>query len=188
MASTDDWTGRCLSYVRTAFDVAGKYATATEGWQGAAYKHANDRNPPRAVPLWFHSSVTSAGHVAISLGDGQLWTDGWPTNTKKNGQTSIAGLEQSWKATYLGWSEDINGVRIYTPGLVVPPITPPPVTVPIDLLGEEMLLIRNNDNGSVLLLTGFGVRAVVTPADYAALQQVGIKAVGVSAAQFNALS
>lgn len=102
----------CLVYVREVFGVYAKYATALEAWQNAQYKHAGQQPPSAAVPIWFSLS-NPAGHVAV-------WNNGKVYSTTAKGDKtfpSIQGLMDyiGEGIKYLGWSEDINGVRVVEP-------------------------------------------------------------------------
>lgn len=110
--------GLCLAWVRQCFLYKGKVVPAVHPTAIAAYratkKKHTGRKPPYGVPVWFGPSPwVSAGHVAFSLGDGTVLTTNSSTN--KIHRVSINLIEKQWKQEYLGWSEDINGVRIYVP-------------------------------------------------------------------------
>lgn len=124
--------GYCLNYVANvltnglmlgAFGV--KYAPyALHAWTNARWKHT-DRRPPAGVPVYFdHGRTNTYGHICISLGNGRIRTTGWGRATDI-GETTITELEARWGQKYLGWSEDLYGVRI--PGF---PLPPPRVLVP----------------------------------------------------------
>ena len=113
-----DWLGSCLWYVRTAFGCAWSGSSALEGWGLAKYKHA-DRNIPTGVyvPIWFNHYGTYGGvyknwgHVAIYK-DGKIWSSPLTHKPTADVFTSIATVESKFKATYIGWSEDLNNVRV----------------------------------------------------------------------------
>jgi peptidoglycan hydrolase-like protein with peptidoglycan-binding domain len=105
---TKGWGGLCLKFVRTAFDVPSKYATAHEGWTAAQHKHStsNPGSIPAGVPVWF-----SPNHVAVSAGGGNILT----TDSSAPGphEASITHWLSISGETLLGWTEDINGVRVH---------------------------------------------------------------------------
>lgn len=104
--------GQCLKWVRLCFGVGAKYSTALKAWQNAAHKHT-DPNPPANVPVFFAPSRNGYGHVAYSLGNRRVRTTNSGTGTIYN--TTIDNIVKSWGQAYLGWTEDLNGVRVYTP-------------------------------------------------------------------------
>jgi hypothetical protein len=117
-----DWYGWCLATVQSAFNTGWAGPNAWDAWNNRlAYKHA-DRNIPSGVfvPIWF-SGYSGLGHVAIYK-DGQIWTS--PFTHIPNfytGYKSIDALARGYGITYVGWSEDIGGVRV---------VQPQPVNIP----------------------------------------------------------
>jgi hypothetical protein len=112
---TKGYVGLCLVFVRTCFGIAAKYPTATAGWNNAAKKHptSSTANIPAGVPIWFRVPGLSAGHVALYLGGGKC-----RMNVSHKGTVETVTVD--WylkfsKGTLLGWTEDINGVTVYTP-------------------------------------------------------------------------
>lgn len=99
--------GLCLVYVRNIFSAPPKYVTAALGWANAKYKHTG--NPPTdvSVPVWFKWGTS--GHVAVNVpGKGVYST------TAKGDQvfSSVQALAKYIGGTYLGFSEDVDGVRV----------------------------------------------------------------------------
>jgi opacity protein-like surface antigen len=99
--------GECLVYVREVFRVSAKYATATAAWENAQYKHSGTP-PANAVPIWF--SWEADGHVAV-------WDNGTIYSTTAQGDKTFASIQALMDyigggIAYLGWSEDINNVRV----------------------------------------------------------------------------
>lgn len=107
-----DWTpGYCLRFARSCAGVRALYLTATEGWRGAQHRHLVG-TPPRGSFVWWSGGGKGYGHVAVSDGRGYVWS----TDIVRMGmidRVSLAYLAARWgNLTYLGWSEDINGVRV----------------------------------------------------------------------------
>jgi hypothetical protein len=105
-------SGMCLKFVRTCYNVPPKYASAAIAWSKTKYRHTS--TPPKGVPVWWTGGSRGFGHVAISDGGGYVIS----TDTGgrgRVGRTSIKHITRSWRQTYRGWSEDINGVRVYVP-------------------------------------------------------------------------
>lgn len=127
-------SGYCLVYARSVFGVGSKWATAALAWANASYKHTG--NPPNdaSVPVWF--KYGKDGHVAVSVpGKGVYSTTAQGVKVFK----TVAECASYVKATYLGWSEDINGVRVVQP--VATPSQPvsklPPVGSSIQLIAPQ---------------------------------------------------
>lgn len=107
------WSGMCLSFVRTAYNLPGVYASATDAWNGAQYKHrTNDwHDIPIGAPV-FGEGSNPDGHVALNDGDGYMVT----TNTATG--YPVRQSYATWKGygyTPLGWTEDLNGYYVCKP-------------------------------------------------------------------------
>ena len=106
-------TGMCQKFVRDqCWRVPSLYGSAIDAWNGARYKHPGDRTPPKGAPCYYRGG--QYGHAVIHCHDGIRSTD-----CKSGGNVSDADLswpEDAWGYDYLGWTEDINGVRVVTPG------------------------------------------------------------------------
>jgi hypothetical protein len=112
---TRDWTGICLIFVRTCFNVGPANLDAAAGYKNAQFKHGTAGTPPLGVPLWWTGG--DHGHVAISTGDGSCFS----SDIKRPGKVDkvpISLIARQWGKVYKGWSEDVNGVRIFRPTAV----------------------------------------------------------------------
>jgi hypothetical protein len=113
MAQLTGYNGLCLQFVRTAFGIPAKYPSAIAAWNGAAHKHKTTSTSgiPVGVPIFF--SGGKYGHVAIYAGNGLMRT----TNSSVGHPVtqSVAQWTRAGYYTLLGWTEDLNGVRVYTP-------------------------------------------------------------------------
>lgn len=129
--------GQCLNFVSNVLTngrMLGYYGVtnapyAYHAWLNAKYKHT-DRKPPAGVPVYFSRGANGYGHIAVSTGGGRIRSTDWPTSGPAGsvtpvGECTIEELERKWGRMYLGWSEDLYGVRI--PGF---PLLPPRVLVP----------------------------------------------------------
>lgn len=113
---SQDWYRLCKMFVRLCFAVPSDGTPdAGKAWDNAKHRHF-ERDPmkiPEAVPVfWELPSV--ADHVTISTGNGQCLTNDF----RRRGKIDVAGIDEitrGWGATLLGWTEDIDGVRIWTP-------------------------------------------------------------------------
>lgn len=111
-----DWTDSCLMFVRTMYGVAAKWPDAATAWRSAVHKHptTDPHAIPRGVPVWWTGGSHGYGHVAVAVGNGQMWT----TDLIRPGKVDLAPISQvhtKWGLQLVGWTEDINGVRIYEP-------------------------------------------------------------------------
>jgi hypothetical protein len=106
--------GYCLQWTRNCFDVDPLYHDASDAWYGARHKHPTERgaNCPRGVPVWWTGGSQGFGHVALSVGGGYCIS----TDAGGRGicaKVRIDDLTRRWGLNFRGWSEDINGVRVY---------------------------------------------------------------------------
>lgn len=127
-------SGLCLQFVRTCFDVGSYYASAIDAWNGSATKHPGDRNPPPAVPLFF-STPSQYDHVTFCCSASEIVTT-FNDQIRRYTGNAISGIERDFNATYLGWTEDINRVTVWTP---TPPEEDMPTTQEItDAVGDRV--------------------------------------------------
>ena len=109
--------GWCLMYVRQTFGLAGLYPTATAGWNAATRKHRDRNFPPGTwVPVWFHLKNVPAGHVALLAPNGNVYSTSDDSNIP-HCHPDLDDLINYYNRygqpiTYLGWSEDIEGVAV----------------------------------------------------------------------------
>jgi len=142
-----DWYGMCLATVETAFGSPRLYANAWEAYNDTTARH-EDQNFPVGVyfPIWF-SGYSDMGHVAIcyvnSDGSMGIWTSPY-THVPYffTGYNNINALASGYGVTYVGWSEDIAGLRVIvwtddTPPAPVPVPTPDQTPPPADPLPVE---------------------------------------------------
>lgn len=104
--------GYCLKYVRTAHGIPAVYPSAISAWNNATGRHHDDPTPPRGVPVFWAGG--RYGHVAMSCGDGYVWSTDVRTLGRVD-KVSIPALTAAWRMDYLGWAEVYNRVRVYTP-------------------------------------------------------------------------
>lgn len=104
--------GYCLKYVRAeAWRVGSLYASAIDAWHGAVKRHPGDRSPPLGAPMFY--SGGQYGHVVINAEEEQppIRSTDNPTSGRV-GETDIDWPVRNWGQTYLGWTEDLNGVDL----------------------------------------------------------------------------
>jgi hypothetical protein len=102
----------CLLFVRTRYGVPKRAHTALRAWSAARHKHRHDHYPPAGVPVFWSGGSHRGGHVAISLGHGMIVSTDMP-RTGHVGRIRLSTIARRWHLRYLGWTEDLNGVRIY---------------------------------------------------------------------------
>lgn len=110
-SASRDWQGWCLKFVRIMLGVAASYNSAIDAWSGAKKKHPSG-TPPKGVPVFW--AIGKFGHVALSDGNGWCYS----TDIRRRGKVDrvpISEIHARWGATYLGWTEDLNGVTVYNP-------------------------------------------------------------------------
>lgn len=118
--------GMCQKYVRgPCWEVPSLYGSAIEAWNGAKHKHPGDRNPPKGAPTYYRGG--QYGHAVLSVGGGRIRSTDCTTSTYVN-DAALSWPETAWGYTYLGWTEDINGVMC--PGLTEPEPEPEGDDVP----------------------------------------------------------
>lgn len=123
-------SGDCLIYVREIFEIAAKYANAAVAWAETSFKHPGEQPPTDvAVPIWFSYEGPTEGHVACSVPGKGIYS------VHKGGDVvvgTIAELEAAIPGTsYLGWSEDLDGVRVCEPSAApVPPSSGQTINLP----------------------------------------------------------
>jgi len=109
--------GWCLQYVREAFGLPARYASATEAWEKSTSQH-RDRNFPPGVwhPVWYGLVNEPLGHVILRAPDGSVYSTSDLTNTPHH-HPDLADLEAFYAyygmtLTYRGWTEDVAGYPV----------------------------------------------------------------------------
>lgn len=119
--------GTCLRQVRTCYAVAAQYPSAAEAWTNAKLKHRTTdiQTIPRGAPVFWTGGSQGFGHIAIASGKDYCWS----TDILRNGyfdHVPIATIRNKWGMTLVGWTEDLNSVRVWSP----PAAQPKPPTEP----------------------------------------------------------
>lgn len=106
--------GWCEQYVRTAFGQPAKYATATKAWEGQEDKHTDRKQPGVAVPVYWSLTDNAAGHDAIWLPDGSVWSASHPTATRPMKFASLEAIEKYYggKLKWRGWGTYVSHKRV----------------------------------------------------------------------------
>lgn len=111
---TSGYSGMCLKFVRLSLGAPSAALTALAAWNAARFKHTGDRTPPAGVPVFFTAGSNGAGHVALSIGGGKVRSTDWPHRGQIS-ETTIGAIENAWRRRLLGWTEDLNGARVWAP-------------------------------------------------------------------------
>jgi hypothetical protein len=123
--------GWCLQYVRQAFGLPARYASATEAWEKSTSQH-KDRNFPVGIwiPVWYGLADEPLGHVVLRAPDGSVYSTSDLSNVPHH-HADLADLEAYYAyygmtLTYRGWTEDvasypvINSMSIALEGSITP--------------------------------------------------------------------
>jgi cell wall-associated NlpC family hydrolase len=108
--------GDCLGTVRGWWRIPAGAPSAIAAWRAvpAAERHSF-YTPPAGVPVFWSGGAEGYGHVGLSLGNGYVRE----TDVGGEGQvhtTLISEIHtEDSKLVYLGWTESLNGVKVYTP-------------------------------------------------------------------------
>ena len=122
------WHNLCLMFVRSCYGVAAREPNAKRAWETARKQHKTtdaDSIPAGAPVFW--KTRTANWHIALSVGDGYCYSSD-VGGRGKIGKIGIGALSRAWGATLLGWSEDLNGVTVYTKP-AKPKVPPYPVGI-----------------------------------------------------------
>lgn len=105
--------GLCLKYTRQAHNAPPKYGYARLAWQKAKKRHKTSswKQIPAGVPIFMDKPGSKYGHVALYAGGGKMYTTRASTNRT---HLDPVDLWISWGWRLLGWTEDLNGVVVYT--------------------------------------------------------------------------
>lgn len=121
-----DLAGRCLPYAQTFFGAPIMHDYARQAWDATEYKHHDRDFPDVPCLLWFdhwgtyysHSKgvweYVNAGHVTpLVPGEGIYSSPTWGHGYAL--YQTIAAVEAAYNCRYIGWSEDLNGLRVIQP-------------------------------------------------------------------------
>ena len=116
--------GLCLQHARSIYSIDRLYDPAWQAWQKVKYRHEDRNFPDASVPVWFdwwgdlHKGAgrQQYGHVAVRDKSGIIWS----SPLSGTGRAWFKSVDDLVKAfgngmKYVGWSEDINNVRVVQP-------------------------------------------------------------------------
>jgi hypothetical protein len=103
--------GMCLKYVRTWLEIPALHIDAIGAWNGADHRHPGDRSPLGGAPCFWRGGSSGHGHIELTFGSEKARGTDMPSTGQVTTQ-DIEWVERNWHMTYLGWTEDLNGVWI----------------------------------------------------------------------------
>lgn len=115
--------GFCKREVRECYRITvSRSASAAQAWQQARIRHpeTDPGSIPRGVPVFWTGGSEGFGHVAITTGEGGMWS----TDIARSGFFDRAGIRlvaRKWGLRLAGWTEDLDGVRVWRDGQAVGP-------------------------------------------------------------------
>lgn len=109
-----EWPGVCLIFVRSCFGIDACYRSAADAWGAAKFKHreTDGEKVPRGVPYFWTGGSQGYGHIVLSAGGGMCWSNDI-TGAGKISLAPINAITKKWGQTPQGWTEDLNGVRVW---------------------------------------------------------------------------
>lgn len=153
--SVTDGAGWCLRFTQSVWGAPARYNSAWDAWNATEYKHYNREMPTESVIVWFSHygsygtppSYANWGHVVSYIsGRGFLSSPG--SGVGQKWLATIEEVERVFNAKFVGWTEDINGLRVAK------------ISAPQKLTeGNEMYLIKDA-NGSHFLVKPTGIDIV----------------------------
>lgn len=111
-----DWFEWCLAYVQSAYNSGWAGDTAWDAWSNhLTFKH-QDRNIPAGVyvPIWF-SGYGGDGHAAIYK-DNVIYSSPLSHKAMRDVILTIEDMERKYGVTFVGWSEDLGGIKVIEEG------------------------------------------------------------------------
>ena len=116
----EDQAGFSLRHVQSCFSASPRHAYAWDAWEATEYKHPMEELPNAYVPVWFSSVVYAYTLGTFNQGHVLLWDPitqsliGTPMSGYGQRSYTIDMVEKhsGGKTKYVGWSEDLNGLRI----------------------------------------------------------------------------
>lgn len=148
--------GFCEKNVRLGYDIGTKYANAWANWE-ATDQHTEAVPTGVAVPLFYSWDGPNNGHVNVSLGNGQVWSDGVV-------YASVAAFEATHTPRYVGWSTTMDGVPV-----VQQVVTPAPLAHTITLSASSGTWHLYRPGGPYDPNNSADVKGVLNPAKFGGL-------------------
>jgi hypothetical protein len=104
--------GYCLQQCRIWAGINSMYPDASTAWRNTNDRYPGNRQPPRGAAVYWTGGSKGYGHIAISLGGGNVRsTDAGGTGVVAT--RNLAWFDSHWPSlTYAGWAWDINEATI----------------------------------------------------------------------------
>lgn len=155
--TVQDGAGWCLRHTQSVFASPVAFPSARKAWDGQKGRHTDIPPLGISVPIWFDHYGTYGspafwdnwGHVATRLPDGRVLTSPFYSNYGSEIYESIDRMARSMPggATYLGWSEHMNGKQVVQ---YERPNKPTPENTTRKSKGvTDMIVIRSKQSGHV---------------------------------------
>lgn len=114
-----DGAGWCLRFTQSVWGAPAKYESAWYAWTATQFKHTEPLPEDIAVVVWFSHYGTYGnpprydnwGHV-VTYVPGQGFLSSPQSGIGQKWLATIQDVERAFNSTYVGWSEDINGLRV----------------------------------------------------------------------------
>lgn len=121
------WLNLCLMLARSAYDVPALYGQADQAWAATRFRTEPQPRPPAGWLVWWDrpghpAKDGDAGHVAVSAGDGLVWSN----DARRRGGVDLVRIDaitRAWGMARVGDSRDVNGV-VVVPSIVSTPAHP----------------------------------------------------------------
>jgi hypothetical protein len=108
---SEDWHRMCFRFTRKACGVGPSGVpmdSAKKAFERTKTRH--DKGvPPRGAPVFWGGN--EFGHAALSDGNGYVYSNDFLRKGQID-RVAITAITKRWKLKYLGWTEDINGVKV----------------------------------------------------------------------------
>ena len=106
------WPDKCLGFVANMYGLQGSGTpdpkTAYNAWVTNPYKHPGDTNAPEGALVFWRGRLGSAGHVALSIGNGEA-----VSTHASNGHPDVYKISDIHIGQYLGWADPAFGATGY---------------------------------------------------------------------------
>lgn len=116
-----DGAGWCLRFTQSVWGAPARYESAWYAWTATQKKHSAAEPLPEdaGVVVWFSHYGTYGnpprydnwGHV-VSWIPGSGFLSSPTSGTGQKWLATIQDVERTFNSTYVGWSEDINGLQV----------------------------------------------------------------------------
>jgi hypothetical protein len=129
--SVQDGTGWCLRFTQSVWGAPARYNSAWDAWNATQHKHTDRVMPSDSVPVWFShygsygtpATYGNWGHVVSWIVTEKKFLSSPAKGYGQQWLNSIEEVERVYNSKYVGWSEDINGLRVANTNTPTPKTT-----------------------------------------------------------------